>query len=110
MWSRRICSSSSGSAIWQTFASPPKRARLDLAVLLFPDPLTPYTLTNDLDQPSVLPTKAEVQADGAKNNPDLRAALQSARAAKFQLNAAKAAYLPDLSLHTSMESTRRSSR
>jgi len=39
-----------------------------------------------------------VQADGAKNNPDLRAALQSARAAKFELNAARAAYLPDLSL------------
>jgi outer membrane protein TolC len=75
-----------------------ERSRLDLAVLLFPDPLTPYTLTNDLDQPSVLPTKAEVQADGAKNNPDLRAALQSARAAKYELNAAKAAYIPDLSL------------
>jgi outer membrane protein TolC len=75
-----------------------EKARLDLAVLLFPDPLTPYTLTNDLDQPSVLPSKAEVQADGAKNNPDLRAAMQSARAAKFELNAAKAAYLPDLSL------------
>jgi outer membrane protein TolC len=75
-----------------------EKARLDLAVLLFPDPLTPYTLTNDLDQPSVLPSKTEVQADGAKNNPDLRAAMQSARAAKFELNAAKAAYLPDLSL------------
>jgi len=75
-----------------------EKARLDLAVLLFPDPRTPYTLTNDLDQPSVLPTKAEVQADGAKNNPDLRAALQTARAAKFELTAAKAAYLPDLSL------------
>jgi outer membrane protein TolC len=75
-----------------------ERSRLDLAVLLFPDPLTPYTLTNDLDQPSVLPTKAEVQADGAKNNPDLRAALESARAAKYELNAAKAAYIPDLSL------------
>ena len=75
-----------------------EKARLDLAVLLFPDPLTPYTLANDLDQPSVLPTKAEVQADGAKNNPDLRAALQAARAAKYELTAAKAAYLPDLSL------------
>jgi outer membrane protein TolC len=75
-----------------------EKARLDLAVLLFPDPLTPYTLTNDLDQPSVLPSKAEVQADGAKNNPDLRAALQAARAAKFELTAAKAAYIPDLSM------------
>ena len=75
-----------------------EKARLDLAVLLFPDPLTPYTLTNDLNQPSVLPTKAEVQADGAKNNPDLRAAIQAARAAKFELTAARAAYLPDLSI------------
>jgi outer membrane protein TolC len=75
-----------------------EKARLDLAVLLFPDPLTPYTLTNDLDQPSILPPKAEVQADGAKNNPDLRAALQAARAAKYELTAAKAAYLPDLSI------------
>ena len=75
-----------------------EKARLDLAVLLFPDPLTPYTLTNDLDQPSVLPSKVEVQAEGAKNNPDLRAALQAARAAKYELTAAKAAYLPDLSL------------
>ena len=75
-----------------------ERARLDLAVLLFPNPLTPYTLSNDLDQPLVLPGKAEVQADAAKNNPDLRAALQSARAAKFQLTASRAAYLPDLSL------------
>jgi outer membrane protein TolC len=75
-----------------------EKARLDLAVLLFPNPLTPYTLTNDLDQPFVLPTKAEVQADGAKNNPDLRAALQAARATKFELNAARTAYLPDLSL------------
>jgi outer membrane protein TolC len=46
----------------------------------------------------VLPSKTEVQADGAKNNPDLRAALQAARAAKYELNAAKAAYIPDLSL------------
>jgi outer membrane protein TolC len=73
-------------------------ARLDLAVLLFSDPLTPYTLTNDLDRPYVLPSKAEMQADGAKNNPDLRAALQVARAAKYELNAARAAYIPDLSL------------
>jgi len=75
-----------------------EKARLDLAVLLFANPLTPYTLSNDLDQQSVLPTKAEVQADGAKNNPDLHAALQAARAAKFELTAAKAAYLPDLTL------------
>ena len=75
-----------------------EKARLDLAVLLFQNPLTPYTLANDLDQFPTLPTKAEVQADGARNNPDLRAALQTTRAAKFELTAAKASYLPDLSL------------
>ena len=75
-----------------------EKARLDLAVLLFPNPLTPYTLTNDLDQHAVLPPKAEVQADGERNNPDLRAAMQAARAAEFEVTASKAAYLPDLSL------------
>jgi outer membrane protein TolC len=75
-----------------------EKARLDLAVLVFPDPLTPYTLANDLDQPLNLPAKAEVQAEGVKNNPDLRAALQTAHAAKFELTAARAAYLPDISL------------
>jgi outer membrane protein TolC len=75
-----------------------EKARLDLAVLLFPDPLTPYTLSNDLDQAPALPGKAEVQADAARNNPDLRAALESARAAKFEVTAAKAGYLPDLAL------------
>jgi outer membrane protein TolC len=75
-----------------------EKARLDLAVLLFPDPLTSYTLANALDQPYVLPSRDEVQAEGAKNNPDLRAAMQAARAAKYELTAAKAAYLPDLSI------------
>jgi outer membrane protein TolC len=75
-----------------------EKARLDLAVLLFQNPLTRYTLANDFDQFPALPAKAEVQADGAKNNPDLRAALQAARAAKFELTSAKAAYFPDLSL------------
>ncbi len=72
-----------------------EKARLDLAVLLFPDPLTPYTLANDLEHPYVLPPKAEVQADGTKNNPDLRAALQTARAAKYELTAAFAVKGPD---------------
>jgi outer membrane protein TolC len=75
-----------------------EKARLDLAVLLFQNPLTHYSLANDFDQFPVLPAKADVQADGAKNNPDLRAALQAARAAKFELTSARAAYLPDLSL------------
>src|SRR5437763_2895226 len=75
-----------------------EKARLDLAVLLFPDPFTPYMLTNDLDQPFVLPGKAEVQADAAQNNPDLRAALQAARATKYEVTASRAAYLPELSL------------
>jgi len=75
-----------------------ERTKLNLGVLLFPDPRTPYTLANDLQQPRVLPEKALVQSEGAKYNPDLRAALQSARAAQFDLLSARAAYLPDLSV------------
>lgn len=74
------------------------KARLDLAVLLFQNPLTSYTLAYDFDLFPALPTKAEVQADGATSNPDLRAALLAAHAAEFELTAAKASYLPDLTL------------
>ena len=75
-----------------------ERTRLDLGVLLFSDPRTPYTLASDLQQPRALPEKAVVQSEGMKNNPDLRAALQSSRAAQFDLLSARAAYLPELSV------------
>ena len=72
-------------------------ARLDLAVLIFPDFNENFELTDDLHAPAPLPTLGEVQQQAAQNNPDVRAALETVRAAGFDLSGARAGYLPSLS-------------
>jgi outer membrane protein TolC len=72
-------------------------ARLDLAVLIFPDFNDNYEVTDDLHAAVPLPTLGEVQQQAAKDNPDLRAALESVRAAGFDVTGARAGYLPSLS-------------
>lgn len=74
------------------------KARLDLGVLLFPDPRTVYRLADEAAPPPV-PPRAAVDAAAAQNNPDLRSALASVRASELEVMAARAAYLPDLSLN-----------
>jgi outer membrane protein TolC len=75
-----------------------EKARLDLAVLLFPDPHTAYTLV-DFASPAPLSTRAEIEAAAAQNNAELKSALASMRAANLSVTAARAAYLPDLGLN-----------
>jgi len=77
-----------------------EKARLELAVLLFPDPRTPYTLVVP-DTPSVVPARADVEAALAKHNPELESALASAHLADLDVFAARSAYLPDLQLNYS---------
>ncbi len=72
------------------------KARLDLGVLLFPDPRTPYTLAGESQPPAPLPDEAAVEAAAGHNNPDLRSALEAMRAAKDDVAAARDAYLPTL--------------
>lgn len=77
-----------------------EKARLDLGVLLFPDPRTAYTLAESQNTPLPhLPTYEEVQAAAAKDNPELRAATAALRIAQLDVTAARAAYLPDLGLN-----------
>jgi outer membrane protein TolC len=71
-------------------------ARLDLAVLIFPDFNDSFELTEDLHAAAPLPTRAEVEAQAARGNPDLRAALETFKAAGHGVSAARAAYLPSL--------------
>ena len=71
-------------------------ARLDLAVLIFPDFNENFELTDDLHAPAQLPTLGEVQQQAAQNNPDVRAALETVRAAGFDVTGARAGYLPSL--------------
>lgn len=73
-----------------------ENARLDLAVLLFPDPRTTYSVIPPDTKP--LPAQAEIEAAAKKNNPALQSAIASLRGANLDIRAARAAYLPDLSL------------
>lgn len=73
------------------------RARLELAVLLFPDPRTTYALS--LPAAPALGTHDEIEAAAARLNPELRGATAALRASTLDITAARAAYLPDLALN-----------
>jgi outer membrane protein TolC len=75
-----------------------ERSRLDLAVLLFPDFNQNFTVVDDLQTPEPLPTFAEAEAAGKKNNPDLRAASAAYESAGHEVTAAWGGLLPSLSL------------
>jgi outer membrane protein TolC len=73
-------------------------ARLDLAVLLFPDFSDRFALADQLHASIPLPTLGEVQQQASNENPDVRAALASVEQAKADVGVERAAYLPSLSL------------
>lgn len=73
-------------------------ARLDFAVLILPDFNDNFELTEDLHAPVPLPSSAEVEVGAARDNPDIRAALDALRATNRSVLAARGAYLPSLGL------------
>jgi outer membrane protein TolC len=73
------------------------KARLELGVLLFPDPRTSYA-TESTPVPA-MPSRADVEARAAAHNPDLRSALAAVRMSDAEVLGARAAYLPDLALN-----------
>ena len=75
-----------------------ENARLDLAVLLFPTLNENFTVVDDLDSSTAIPPFTEVQRMAAKENPTLRAALEAAKQSDAEVFAAKAAFLPTLTL------------
>ncbi|MGC2635714.1 MAG: TolC family protein [Acidobacteriaceae bacterium] len=74
-----------------------EKAQLDLGVLLFPDPRTPFQLATPAEVP--LSERAAVEAAAERNNPDLRSALEAVHAARAEVQAARGGYLPTLSLN-----------
>jgi outer membrane protein TolC len=74
------------------------KARLDLAVLLFPDPRTPYTITVP-QTPAALATRDEVNQLAAKNNAELKGALATLAVGNADVVSARATYLPSLGLN-----------
>jgi len=73
-------------------------ARLDLAVMLFPDFNDNFELADDLHANIPLPSRAEFEAQAAHENPDVRAALAAVQAAGYDVTAARAGYLPSIGL------------
>lgn len=73
-------------------------ARLDLAVLLFPDFNDHFEIADDLHANVALPAQPEFEAQAAQQNPDVRAALAATQAAGHDVTAARAGYFPTVSL------------
>jgi outer membrane protein TolC len=74
------------------------RARLELGVLLEPDPRVPY----QVEMPSnlqAMATRAEIEAAAGKLNPELKSALAQVKGSELGVTAARSAYLPDLALN-----------
>ncbi len=70
-----------------------EKARLELGVLLFSDPRTPYTLSAPAAEP-LLASKEDVEQAAAKNNPELKSALASLAMDNADVQAAWGAMLP----------------
>ncbi len=72
--------------------------RLNLAVLMFPDLNENFTVVDDLDSSQALPPFPDIQALGARQNPDLRAAQEALRAATQDIRIARNALVPSLAI------------
>jgi len=75
-------------------------ARLNLAVLVFPDLNENFTVVDDLDSARAVPPFPDIQIMAARQNPDLRAAQEALRAATFDVRTARNAFLPSLAIDT----------
>jgi len=74
------------------------RSRLELAVLIFPNLNENFTTVDDLENLGALPSFSEVEELAGKNNPQLRAALASLKAANHEIAAAWNGFLPTIGL------------
>ena len=74
------------------------KARLELAVLLFPDFNENFAVVDDLRLPAPLPSREEVIALGTKKNPELRAAVEALKEADQEVVVAWAGLLPSVTL------------
>lgn len=74
------------------------KARLELGVLLYPNPSTDYTLA-PAENPVPLADRAAIEAAAKNNNPEIRSALAGVQVSQAQAAQARAGLLPDLSLN-----------
>ena len=74
------------------------KAKIALAVLIFPDFQTGYSIKDDLDQADLVPPLPEVRSQAVATNPDIKAASAAVDQAGFDVNIAHYGYLPTVSL------------
>jgi outer membrane protein TolC len=75
-----------------------EKARLSLAVLLFPDFNESFTVVDDLEPPQVLPEFPEVATLAGQKNPELRAAVAALDMAHQEVKGAWSGLLPAASI------------
>ncbi|MCU1310888.1 MAG: outer rane efflux protein [Candidatus Angelobacter sp.] len=71
-----------------------ERARVSLALLIFPDFNQNFSVVDDLRLPDGLPSYEEVERLAKQSNPDLAVALSAVKAGNFEVQSAKAGYFP----------------
>ncbi len=76
-----------------------EKARLELGVLLYPDPAMKYELAPDQAAPPVLPDRPSAEAAARANNPEIRSAMASLQMSQAQTLNSWAGLLPDLALN-----------
>lgn len=74
------------------------KARIELGVLLFRDPATPYQ-TEAAATPVTLPDRAAIDAAARENSAEIRSAMASLKVSQAETYSAKAALLPDLAVN-----------
>ena len=75
-----------------------QKAKIALAVLMFPTLQTDYSVVDDLGQIGLLPPEPEAVAQARASSPDLRATNLAFKQAKLGVTVARYAYLPSLGL------------
>ncbi len=75
-----------------------EKAKLELGVLLFPDPHTAYALPTP-SALSPLEPQSTFTTDANNHNPSMTEASSMLRAAQFDLDGTRATYIPDLTLN-----------
>ena len=74
------------------------KSRIGFAVYLFPDFRQDFTVLDDLERATPLPSFAETEALAQKNNPDIRAAEANVTQGTYGIKSARSAFLPTLSV------------
>lgn len=75
-----------------------QKAKIALAILIFPKIELDYEVVDDLSQIAALPPLTEAAGQATAANPDLRATEGALKQARLGLSVARYAYLPSLSL------------